>query len=133
MDKLVSIIIPTKNNGDILEKSLASIKNLDYPKDKIEVIIVDGHSTDDTVEIAKKYGCKVVCMKILEQLEERGISELRMQKVNTSFLPILTVWLIRTGLRILLGNSLMRRLHLLADRTLRRRMTRNLRNVQGMF
>jgi len=57
----VSIIIPTKNNGDILEKCLASIRNLDYPpKDKYEVIIVDGHSTDNTVEIAKKYGCKVV-------------------------------------------------------------------------
>ena len=56
----VSIIIPTKNNGDILEKCLASIQNLDYPKDKYEVIIVDGHSTDNTVEIAKKYGCKVV-------------------------------------------------------------------------
>ena len=59
VNKKVSIIIPTKNNGDILEKCLASIKNLDYPKDKYEVIIVDGHSTDDTVEIAKKYGCKI--------------------------------------------------------------------------
>ena len=56
----VSIIIPTKNNGDILEKCLASIKNLDYPKDKYGVIIVDGHSTDGTVEIAKKYVCTVV-------------------------------------------------------------------------
>ena len=57
MTKEVSIIIPTKNNGDILEKCLASIQNLDYPKDRYEVIIVDGHSTDDTVEIAEKYGC----------------------------------------------------------------------------
>ena len=56
----VSIIIPTKNNGDILEKCLTSIQNLDYPKNKYEVIIVDGYSTDNTVEIAKKYGCKVV-------------------------------------------------------------------------
>lgn len=55
----VSIIVPTKNNGDILEKCLASIKNLDYPNEDYEVIIVDGHSTDRTVEIAKKYGCKI--------------------------------------------------------------------------
>ncbi|MDI6811679.1 MAG: glycosyltransferase [archaeon] len=47
----VPIIIPTKNNGDILEKCLSSIQNLDYPKDKYEVIIVDGHSIDDTVEV----------------------------------------------------------------------------------
>ena len=60
VNKKVSIIIPTKNNGDIIEKCLQSIENLDYPKDKYEVIIVDGHSTDDTVEIAKKYGCKIV-------------------------------------------------------------------------
>ena len=46
-DNKVSIIIPTKNNGDILEKSLAAIKNLDFPKDKYEVIIVDGHSREE--------------------------------------------------------------------------------------
>jgi GT2 family glycosyltransferase len=56
----VSIIIPTKNNADILERCLTSIRYLDYPKDEIEVIIVDGHSSDDTVEIAKKYGCRIV-------------------------------------------------------------------------
>ena len=59
-DNKVSIIIPTKNNVDILEKCLGSVKNLDYPKDKYEVIVVDGHSTDNTVEIAQKYGCKIV-------------------------------------------------------------------------
>ena len=59
-NKEVFIIIPTKNEGDVLKNCLNSIQNVDYPKDKIGVIIVDGHSQDNTVEIAKKYGCKVV-------------------------------------------------------------------------
>lgn len=54
-----SIVIPTKNNADTLERCLRSIRNLDFSKDEYEVIIVDGHSTDSTVEIAKKDGCKV--------------------------------------------------------------------------
>ena len=61
----VSVVIPTKNNADILEKCLKSIQSMDYPREKLEVIIVDGHSTDGTVEIARKYGCRVI-------FEDRG-------------------------------------------------------------
>ena len=57
---MISIVIPTKNNGDILGRCLSSIEELDYPEDVVETIIVDGHSTDQTVEIAERYGCKVV-------------------------------------------------------------------------
>ena len=60
MNDIISIVIPTKNNGDILEKCLFSIQNLECPEDRLEVIIVDGHSVDDTVGIAEKYGCKVI-------------------------------------------------------------------------
>jgi glycosyltransferase involved in cell wall biosynthesis len=64
MVKDVSIVIPTKNSGAILEKCLASIESQDYPKDGYEVIIVDGHSTDNTVEIAGRYGCTAVYEEI---------------------------------------------------------------------
>lgn len=57
---MISIVIPTKNNSDTIERCLNSIKNLDYPEDELEIIIVDGHSNDRTVEIAKKYGCKLI-------------------------------------------------------------------------
>ncbi len=60
LTSMVSIVIPTKNSSSTLEKCLSSIKNIDYSKDKIEVIIVDGYSTDNTVEIAKRYGCKII-------------------------------------------------------------------------
>lgn len=57
---MISIIIPTKNNGDILGRCLSSIRNMDCPVDELETIIVDGHSEDNTVEIAKKYGCNII-------------------------------------------------------------------------
>ncbi len=55
----VSILIPTLNAGSVLGKCLESIKMQDYPKDKIEIILGDGGSTDDTLEIGKKYGARV--------------------------------------------------------------------------
>lgn len=52
---LVSIVIPTRNGGKTIEKTLQSIKQQIYPQSLIETIVVDNHSTDNTAAIAKKY------------------------------------------------------------------------------
>lgn len=54
---LVSIIIPTKNTGTFLDACLKSMRDQTYKN--IEIIIVDGNSTDNTLPIAKKYHAKV--------------------------------------------------------------------------
>jgi glycosyltransferase involved in cell wall biosynthesis len=54
---LVSIIVPTKNSADTIGKCLASVKMQSYGK--IEIILVDNYSRDDTLNIAKKYGAKI--------------------------------------------------------------------------
>ncbi len=56
----ISILIPTLNAGKVLESCLESIKIQDYPKEKIEVIVSDGGSKDDTREIAQKYGASII-------------------------------------------------------------------------
>lgn len=50
---LVSVVIPCKNSSKTLDRCLESIKNQTY--DAIEVIVVDNHSTDSTLEIAKRF------------------------------------------------------------------------------
>ena len=51
--KTVSLILTTYNSAGNLIRTLESIEKQDYPQ--IEVIIKDGGSRDDTIEIIKKY------------------------------------------------------------------------------
>ncbi|AJF61673.1 TPA: glycosyltransferase [Candidatus Woesearchaeota archaeon] len=55
---MISIVIPTLNEGRYLPKLLGSIKKQTY-KD-YELIVSDNFSKDNTRRIAKKYGCRVV-------------------------------------------------------------------------
>jgi len=53
----VSIVIPTLNEEKNIEILLNEIEKKDFID---EIIIVDGYSKDKTVEIAEKYGCKIL-------------------------------------------------------------------------
>ncbi len=53
--KNVTIIVPVYNAQRTLHLCLDSLLAIDYPKDKLEIIMVDNNSTDDTAEIIKKY------------------------------------------------------------------------------
>jgi glycosyltransferase involved in cell wall biosynthesis len=45
---LLSVIIPTYNRKEILDKSLAALFNQTYPKSNYEIIVIDDGSTDGT-------------------------------------------------------------------------------------
>ena len=50
----VTITIPAYNEEDTLRATVESALNLDYPKNKYEIIIMNDGSTDNTEEIARK-------------------------------------------------------------------------------
>jgi len=52
----VSVVIPTFNEAERIERCLRSVLDQDYPSDRYEVIVADGGSTDDTRQIVSRLG-----------------------------------------------------------------------------
>ena len=53
-----SFVIPTYNSGEKIRRCLESIRTQDYPQDNVQLLIADGGSTDDTIDIAREYGAR---------------------------------------------------------------------------
>jgi len=76
-----SIFIPTYNDQSDLLPCLESIRRTDYPKEKIEIVIWDNASTDDTVQMVQKQ---------FDEMKDEGwlgLSLLRSDKNEGSYIP----------------------------------------------
>jgi len=73
----VSLIVPTYNEGQIIGRKLENILQLDYPRDKLNVLVVDSASTDDTREVVKRLSQAnegKTSIRLIEQLSRQGKS-----------------------------------------------------------
>ena len=59
--KVISIIVPAKNEENYIHHCLKSIKEIDVPDDwSSEIIVIDNMSSDRTASIAKSFGVRVL-------------------------------------------------------------------------
>jgi mycofactocin system glycosyltransferase len=56
----ISIIIPVKNRPQDIQECLTSLASLDYPKDKVEIIVVNDGSTDSTAKVIQTFNIKTI-------------------------------------------------------------------------
>ena len=71
----VSVIVPTFNEANTIVRKLSNMVEADYPKGKMEIIVVDSASTDDTAKRIQGWmgGHTEIRAKLVSESERRGM------------------------------------------------------------
>ncbi len=85
----VSLIVPAYNEEDIIEKTILKLKKINYPKNKLEILLVDDGSKDKTYEIAKKFETEQI--KVLTKPNSGKASTLNfgIKKTKNEFVAVI--------------------------------------------
>lgn len=62
----ISIIVPVRNAERTLDKTFEYLLAVSYPREKMEILLVDGGSTDGTVEVIKKWQEKYPFIRLIQ-------------------------------------------------------------------
>ena len=68
----VSILIPAHNEERVIRRILKRVTELTYPRDKLQVIVIDDASTDDTGRIAEQYSKTHDFIKVIHRSMGEG-------------------------------------------------------------
>ena len=63
----VSVLVPVKNEEKVVGRLLNALVRLDYPKENLEVVVVEDESRDRTLEICKGYSAKYPWIKVFHR------------------------------------------------------------------
>lgn len=63
---LISVIVAVRNEADFIERCLKSVLTGDYPSHRLELLVVDGMSTDSTRDIVRSVAEQYSCVRLLD-------------------------------------------------------------------
>src|SRR4026207_498248 len=69
MAPFVSVVIPIRNEGTFIARTLDGILAQDYPSDRMEIIVADGMSDDQTREIVGHYADRFPQVRLIDNPE----------------------------------------------------------------
>ena len=54
----VTVVVPARNEERYIERCLYSLAAQDYPRERLEVLVLDGMSTDETTRIVSRFAAE---------------------------------------------------------------------------
>ena len=63
----VSVLVPVKNEEKVVGRLLDALVRLDYPRENLEVVVVEDESKDRTLDICKSYSAKYPWIKVFHR------------------------------------------------------------------
>jgi glycosyltransferase involved in cell wall biosynthesis len=69
----ITVVTPSLNQGDFIDQTIRSVLGQDYPW--LEYIVVDGVSTDNTLEILKKYSDRMIWISEKDRGQSNAINK----------------------------------------------------------
>src|SRR5579871_64794 len=72
----VSILVPCHNEGKVIDHTIVALQKLDYPGDKIEFLMINDGSTDNTADVIRGFSSdsRVRLLEVPKHLSARGKS-----------------------------------------------------------
>lgn len=104
-DEKITIIIPARNEEDNIGNCLRSIVAQSYPKHLLEVIVVNDHSTDSTVQIVKSFENNNVKLINLADYIEAGINSYKKKAIEIAVAQSTGELIITTDADCIAGES----------------------------
>ncbi|MEO9210960.1 MAG: glycosyltransferase, partial [Ginsengibacter sp.] len=81
----VTIIIAARNEENNIGRCIQSIQSQSYPKDKFELIVVNDHSTDSTVEVIESFGKEGIrIINLADFTENKIINSYKKKAIDTA-------------------------------------------------
>jgi len=62
----ISVIVPARNEGHNLPRCLDCLLHQDYPPDRLNIVVVDDNSTDNTFAVGLSFACKSSRLRIIK-------------------------------------------------------------------
>lgn len=90
----ISVLVPCHNEGRVIAHTLKALQNLDYPVDKIEFLMINDGSTDDTAEVIRSFSAdpRVHLLEVPRHLSARGKSGALNYALSKALHPLIAIY-----------------------------------------